>query len=772
MAPAAVTETKSELRPEVKPVELEVKEVKEVKAAWRPALEGHLETFWASHAIEEVWETRVPTLTRVPKRLVGPLSCAFLSVLNHRLYNWRSDEAHAAEALFCKCVLRTLPPTGKGSRPVDVLRQRLDDWTDGRFEELWKAAKASRVSASRVAALVEDFHLSAAVKALNAEPPAKVNDESYKAMQERHPSASKPTVGRAEVPPHTVAFQRVLECIREFKTTSAGSMSGLRPAHLRFFLGAASHVDVLYRFTDVVNKLLTGSLPEKTQKYVGGANLTALLKKDGGLRPIACGDVWRRLTARCVCKNFAKDFLGALDPHQFGVAISGGTEILVHTARLLYEKAFEKPDFFLLKFDFRNAFNCISRQHFLDELEKKFPSLYPFVSQCYAEPSNLQFGERVLLSMCGVQQGDPLGPFLFCLAIHPILCKIKEACPNLVANSWYLDDGVVAGPEEEVVRALEIIEKEGPARGMFLNTAKSEVWSPAGIVPERLRHFKVLQPEGFDLLGSPVGSATYSQQFFAQKMKKFREVWASIQKLDHLQTQALLLRYCASFCKVVHLFRTVPPHLLTAELGEFDKEFRESMESITRQTSDFTWAFMGLGCKMGGLGLRPSKLHALGGYLASFSGASAWIKARFPAIPEADIQAREDFLTSAWSSAFGPLPQFAPQHDLSAITDSKLLPLLLESPARNLGRKHSNGHFIGLLEVSAIALEWDAHRQRLLSHLNQPSVQTGTTVSYSVPNARLPGKFGCVWRPRTVLQEGRGGNDSAQSANAAHRSGM
>jgi hypothetical protein len=69
---------------------------------------------------------------------------------------------------------------------------------------LWKAAKApapahatpapvpaSRVSASRVAALVEDFHLSAAAKALNAEPPAKVNDESYKAMQERHPSRLK-----------------------------------------------------------------------------------------------------------------------------------------------------------------------------------------------------------------------------------------------------------------------------------------------------------------------------------------------------------------------------------------------------------------------------------------------------------------------------------------------------------------------------------------------------------------------------------------------------
>ena len=94
------------------------------------------------------------------------------------------------------------------------------------------------------------------------------------------------------------------------------------------------------------------------------------------LRPIACGDVW--LAAKCVCKNFSKEFLEALDPHQFGVAISGGTEILVHTARMLYEKAIERPDFFLLKFDFRNAFNCVSRQVFLDELAKKFPSLYPF----------------------------------------------------------------------------------------------------------------------------------------------------------------------------------------------------------------------------------------------------------------------------------------------------------------------------------------------------------------------------------------------------------
>ena len=257
------------------------------------------------------------------------------------------------------------------------------------------------------------------------------------------------------------------QCIREYKKTSAGSMSGLRPAHLRFFLGAASHVDVLNRMTDMVNMMLKGTLPKKTQTFVCGANLTALRKKDGGLRPIACGDVWRRLTGRCVCKDSADLFRQALAPHQFGVAVSGGTEILVHTARLLYEKALDRPDFFLLKFDFRNAFNCISRQAFLDEVATKFPSLYPFVAQCYGAPSNLQFGDMILLSMCGVQQGDPLGPLLFCLAIHPILCKISEQCPNLVANSWYLDDGVVAGPEEEVVRALHISSRRVLQGGCF-----------------------------------------------------------------------------------------------------------------------------------------------------------------------------------------------------------------------------------------------------------------------------------------------------------------
>jgi hypothetical protein len=166
-----------------------------------------------------------------------------------------------------------------------------------------------------------------------------------------------------------------------------------------------------------------------------------------------------------------------------------------------------------------------------------------------------------------------------------------------------VDDGA-AGREGDVLRALSIIETDGPSRGMFLNSAKSEVWSPGGVVPADLSHFHALSPEGFELLGSPVGGAAFCASHFMQRMQKFRSLLAGVTRLPHLQTQALLLRFCSSFCKVVHLVRTVPPHLWEGCLTRFDSEFRSFMEVVTGPTSDFAWAFMSLGYRKGAA-LRP-----------------------------------------------------------------------------------------------------------------------------------------------------------------------
>lgn len=54
----------------------------------------------------------------------------------------------------------------------------------------------------------------------------------------------------------------------------------------------------------------------------------------------------------------------------------------------------------------------------------------------------------------GVQQGDPLGPLLFCLVIQPIVETVKSE-----VNQWYLDDGSIGGPLKSVIEDVQKIIK-------------------------------------------------------------------------------------------------------------------------------------------------------------------------------------------------------------------------------------------------------------------------------------------------------------------------
>ncbi|WP_420007138.1 reverse transcriptase domain-containing protein, partial [Vibrio cholerae] len=80
----------------------------------------------------------------------------------------------------------------------------------------------------------------------------------------------------------------------------------------------------------------------------------------------------------------------------------------------------EKPEV-LLKVDVKNAFNLVHRGAMLTHVRDKIPSVYNFLWQCYSQNSKLMYQDNLLLSEVGCQQGDPLGPVIFSLAIHPIL---------------------------------------------------------------------------------------------------------------------------------------------------------------------------------------------------------------------------------------------------------------------------------------------------------------------------------------------------------------
>jgi len=73
------------------------------------------------------------------------------------------------------------------------------------------------------------------------------------------------------------------------------------------------------------------------------------------------------------------------------------------------------------------------------------PELYAFCLSSYSQPSFLYFGSHVLLSQEGPQQGDPLGPLLFCSTIHPLITSLSS---DLTLG--YLDDLTLAGPQSVV----------------------------------------------------------------------------------------------------------------------------------------------------------------------------------------------------------------------------------------------------------------------------------------------------------------------------------
>uniref|UniRef100_A0A1X7SS29 Reverse transcriptase domain-containing protein n=1 Tax=Amphimedon queenslandica TaxID=400682 RepID=A0A1X7SS29_AMPQE len=344
------------------------------------------------------------------------------------------------------------------------------------------------------------------------------------------PSSSSPP-SLSSPPPSLPLFlpASVLSSIKSFPTDTAPGPSGLRASHLKEAVCCPSPSRAqatLLQLSHLINFLSSGACPPPIVPYLCGATLLASPKKSGGLRPIAIGEVIRRLVSKCLASFIMPQVRQSLPPHQLGVGVSNGAESLVHSLKLLLSNPSVPPlSQCCLLLDFSNAFNSIDRSALFREVRSRFPSLSPWLECCYGAQPNLLFGEYTLLSCAGVQQGDPLGPLAFSILLHPIIERVQQEVPGLLLNAWYLDDGILTGPPADLLSALNIIEDMGPPCGLHLNHSKSLLFLPSGVDSSQssLPSDIPVTSLGFVLLGSPIGPPEFCCESISKRLDKAKE---------------------------------------------------------------------------------------------------------------------------------------------------------------------------------------------------------------------------------------------------------
>jgi hypothetical protein len=204
----------------------------------------------------------------------------------------------------------------------------------------------------------------------------------------------------------------------------------------------------------------------------------------------------------------------------------------------LAEELGRDPERIMLKVDFSNAFNMVDRTEMLKQAFERLPGIYKWTEFCYSQPAHLFFGEALLASMAGVQQGDPLGPLLFSLVLQPLVERIQREFPDLDLNVWYLDDGTIIGHKEDVFRVFELLREEGPNIGLFLNVKKNELWWPSRSEPDPFpKDVERVANAGVKLLGAPIGTAEFTTNFIRKKLESIQAVCTMLEAVDDAQIE-------------------------------------------------------------------------------------------------------------------------------------------------------------------------------------------------------------------------------------------
>ena len=166
-------------------------------------------------------------------------------------------------------------------------------------------------------------------------------------------------------------------------------------------------------------QLMDGRAPPQLAPWIAGAEGHAFRKRpklgappdaDPGIRPVCCGEAWRRVVSKAAIATESASLSAYFAPWQLAIGVQGGAEAFPHAVREWSDARGGDPGRALLDFDQPNAYNTVHREAFLARVQAAFPGLARWLRWCYpvGHPTWVIWAGHIIPSATGGQQGDPL----------------------------------------------------------------------------------------------------------------------------------------------------------------------------------------------------------------------------------------------------------------------------------------------------------------------------------------------------------------------------
>ncbi len=393
----------------------------------------------------------------------------------------------------------------------EQLAERLEMFDKGQWGPLWHMASPVRGAgggpqedeevqcAKKVQQLLEVGEVSRAASTVWASPGLATADQVVTKLRgTQRERVERPEEGPRAIDPEMKAalIEKIAKSFGRYPRRSGAGPAGGRYEHWGML---ADDPTMAKKVAEVLVQAVTGEMPQEALTTVLSASLCGIPKKNGGVRTLGRGGVIRRMVGRAVAKECRDEIKQAVGDRQFGLQEDGCGRM----HRLVCGYAATRQDKVVVSCDLSDAFSCISRRAVVKACRERAPKMAPIATSWCTEPSmhvvtdNADAASsRVFMQTDGLDQGCPLSPALFCIAIAPVLDEVRAAMRAVDPDAEvvaYLDDVYLLGSPAAVERGLQALEEGMRGIGMRLNHAKTQVWTknPAMALPESLRPKRV-----------------------------------------------------------------------------------------------------------------------------------------------------------------------------------------------------------------------------------------------------------------------------------------